>query len=148
MKAYSTSHLSASIYAGFHNKFIACQFQYNTEFISHMHSFNSFERHILVSYCKLWANSAKAPSHLPTMPICIECGIELPKLLVCYGEGISRSIALCKCQRCNMFADKYLECNNVIIFIDALLHRPQAYRHLLFNKFIHADEVSKYKSFL
>ena len=38
-------------------------------------------------------------------------------------------------KRCGKFCDKYLEFNSVVIFIDALLLKPQAYRHLLFNKF-------------
>lgn len=34
---------------------------------------------------------------------------------------------------CNNVVDKYTEYDNVIICLDALLHKSQAYRHLLFN---------------
>ena len=34
---------------------------------------------------------------------------------------------------CHKVVDKYIEFDPVIIFLDALLHKPQAYRHLLFN---------------
>jgi hypothetical protein len=30
--------------------------------------------------------------------------------------------------------DKYIEHDWVLIFIDMLLHKPQVYRHLLFNR--------------
>jgi hypothetical protein len=30
--------------------------------------------------------------------------------------------------------DKYVELDAVVIFIDLLLHKPQVYRHLLFNR--------------
>lgn len=31
-------------------------------------------------------------------------------------------------------ADKYIECEFVLVAIDMVLHRVQAYRHLLFNR--------------
>ncbi|CAN0328382.1 unnamed protein product, partial [Scytosiphon promiscuus] len=34
---------------------------------------------------------------------------------------------------CRSVADKYIECEFVLIAIDLALHRVQAYRHLLFN---------------
>lgn len=37
--------------------------------------------------------------------------------------------------KCDEFCDKYQEFNSVVIFIDVLLLKSQAYRHLLFNKF-------------
>ena len=36
-------------------------------------------------------------------------------------------------EKCEKVVDKYIEYDAVIIFLDALLHKPQAYRHLLFN---------------
>ncbi|KAG2218699.1 hypothetical protein INT45_003966 [Circinella minor] len=47
------------------------------------------------------------------MPTCVECGAS---------------------EKCNRFADKYIEHDFVIIFIDMLLLKPQVYRHLLFNR--------------
>ena len=34
---------------------------------------------------------------------------------------------------CRQIVDKYIEYDSVMIFLDALLHKPQAYRHLLYN---------------
>ncbi|KAJ3088668.1 hypothetical protein HK102_008226 [Quaeritorhiza haematococci] len=36
--------------------------------------------------------------------------------------------------RCTRFADKYVECDRVVVFLDMVLHKPQVYRHLLFNR--------------
>ena len=38
--------------------------------------------------------------------------------------------------RCNSVVDKYTEYDNVIVCLDALLHKSQAYRHLLYNAHI------------
>ena len=45
-------------------------------------------------------------------------------------------MAVCVCTvqtSCDSIVDKYTEYDNVIICLDALLHKSQAYRHLLFN---------------
>ena len=34
---------------------------------------------------------------------------------------------------CQKVVDKYIEFDHMVIFLDALLHKPQVYRHLLFN---------------
>jgi hypothetical protein len=36
--------------------------------------------------------------------------------------------------KCNCDADKYVEYELAIVVLDLILHRPQAYRHLLFNR--------------
>jgi lipid intermediate transporter len=36
---------------------------------------------------------------------------------------------------CGAVADKYIEFELIIIILDLVLHKPQAYRHLLFNRF-------------
>ena len=44
------------------------------------------------------------------------------------------------CQhRCKQFADRYVEYEFIIIFLDIVLHRPQAYRHILFNRIPYRD---------
>ena len=43
------------------------------------------------------------------------------------------SNAYCFQDKCGHVADKYIEYDPVVIFLDALLHKPQAYRHMLFN---------------
>jgi hypothetical protein len=51
------------------------------------------------------------------------------------------NIRLTACPQCNKFADKYVEYDNVLIFIDLLLLRPQAYRHMVYNT-LASDSVS------
>ncbi|KAJ2396367.1 sterol homeostasis protein [Coemansia sp. RSA 2559] len=62
--------------------------------------------------------------------VCIECGRPVTSLYTEYGVG---HIRLTQCSNCKSFADKYVEHDVVIVFIDMLLHKPQAYRHLLVN---------------
>ncbi|KAJ1668694.1 sterol homeostasis protein [Coemansia sp. RSA 1813] len=63
--------------------------------------------------------------------VCIECGRPVASLYTEYGVG---HIRLTQCENCKSFADKYVEHDVVIVFIDMLLHKPQVYRHLLVNK--------------
>ncbi|KAI9472736.1 sterol homeostasis protein [Coemansia sp. RSA 1290] len=63
--------------------------------------------------------------------VCIECGHAVSSLFTEYGVG---HIRLTQCTFCKSFADKYVEHDVVIQFIDMLLHKPQVYRHLLINK--------------
>ncbi|ORX60282.1 Arv1-like protein [Hesseltinella vesiculosa] len=65
------------------------------------------------------------------MPTCVECGLAVHDLYTEYGKD---NIRLTSCERCQQFADKYIEHDFVIIFIDMLLLKPQVYRHLLFNR--------------
>ncbi|KAJ1889640.1 sterol homeostasis protein, partial [Kickxella alabastrina] len=63
--------------------------------------------------------------------ICIECGFPVASLYTEYGV---EHIRLTQCENCKSFADKYVEHDVIIMFIDMLLHKPQVYRHLLVNK--------------
>ncbi|KAI9489106.1 Arv1 protein [Zychaea mexicana] len=65
------------------------------------------------------------------MPTCVECGSLVRDLYTQYSKD---NIRLTSCEKCNRFADKYIEHDFVIIFIDMLLLKPQVYRHLLFNR--------------
>ncbi|KAI8987916.1 Arv1-like family-domain-containing protein [Mycotypha africana] len=65
------------------------------------------------------------------MSTCVECGASVANLYTQYSKD---NIRLTTCDNCNQFADKYIEHDFVIIFIDMLLHKPQVYRHLLFNR--------------
>lgn len=62
--------------------------------------------------------------------ICIECTYQVDSLYTRYSPTNIRSTA---CPNCNKFADKYIEHDGVIIVIDLLLLKPQAYRHMVFN---------------
>ncbi|KAL8949059.1 MAG: hypothetical protein Q9222_004800 [Ikaeria aurantiellina] len=49
-------------------------------------------------------------------------------------------VRLTQCPRCKRFADKYVEHDNVVLFIDLVLVKPQVYRHLLFNRLARNDD--------
>ncbi|KAK9452596.1 Arv1-like family-domain-containing protein [Dipodascopsis uninucleata] len=63
--------------------------------------------------------------------MCIECAHPVTSL---YTEYSSNNIRLTACPNCNKFADKYIEHDSVLIFIDLVLIKPQVYRHLTFNR--------------
>lgn len=63
--------------------------------------------------------------------ICVECSY--PHIDTLYSEFKSKYIKLTTCPRCGKLADKYIEFDYVIVFLDILLLRPQAYRHLAYN---------------
>lgn len=65
--------------------------------------------------------------------ICIHCGSSIPALYERYGGG---HIRLSLCQYCNNVADKYVEYDNVLLFIDLILIKPCAYRHTIYNVFL------------
>lgn len=61
---------------------------------------------------------------------CVQCGHRVEKLYIQYSPG---NIRLVKCENCKSIADDYVECELMILIVDLILHRPKAYRHLLFN---------------
>ncbi|XP_059963677.1 protein ARV1 isoform X2 [Mesoplodon densirostris] len=61
---------------------------------------------------------------------CIECSEEAKELYRDYSHGVLK-ITICK--SCQKPVDKYIEYDPVIILINAILCRAQAYRHILFN---------------
>ncbi|RDW90830.1 sterol homeostasis protein ARV1 [Aspergillus mulundensis] len=54
-------------------------------------------------------------------------------------RSLGKGVRLTQCPRCKRFADKYVEYDFVVIFIDLVLIKPQVYRHLLFNR-LESDE--------
>ncbi|XP_074118458.1 protein ARV1 isoform X2 [Sminthopsis crassicaudata] len=61
---------------------------------------------------------------------CIECNQEATELYRDYNHGVLK-ITICK--SCQKPVDKYIEYDPVIILINAILCKAQAYRHILFN---------------
>ncbi|GKV49403.1 hypothetical protein SLEP1_g56154 [Rubroshorea leprosula] len=61
---------------------------------------------------------------------CVQCGFRFKTLFVQYSPG---NIRLMKCGNCGAVADDYIECEFMILLIDLILHKPKAYRHLLYN---------------
>lgn len=63
------------------------------------------------------------------MPICIECSYPVPLLYSTYSRADDRSLGkgvrLTQCPRCQRFADKYVEYDFVVLFIDLVLIKPQ-----------------------
>lgn len=72
--------------------------------------------------------------------ICIHCGTFLPQLYEQYG---GEHIRLSQCQHCNRVADKYIEYDNVLLFIDLILIKPCAYRHTIYNVFLASSAREK-----
>lgn len=63
--------------------------------------------------------------------ICTECFyFSIDRLYYKYKKDY---IKLTVCPRCDKIADKYIEYDNVILFIDTLLLKKQAYLHLAYN---------------
>ncbi|CAN0135598.1 unnamed protein product [Ascophyllum nodosum] len=77
------------------------------------------------------ASSAGEVTETVQLLVCVECGRPVPRLFREYNKG---SIRLGRCDFCRSVADKYIECEFVLVAIDLVLHRVQAYRHLLFNR--------------
>uniref|UniRef100_A0A8C9LZW3 Protein ARV n=1 Tax=Piliocolobus tephrosceles TaxID=591936 RepID=A0A8C9LZW3_9PRIM len=61
---------------------------------------------------------------------CIECNQEAKELYRDYNHGVLK-ITICK--SCQKPVDKYIQYDPVIILINAILCKAQAYRHILFN---------------
>ncbi|XP_073529480.1 protein ARV1 [Phyllobates terribilis] len=61
---------------------------------------------------------------------CIECNKESTELYRDYKHGV---LKITICTSCQKPVDKYIEYDPVIILINAMLCKVQAYRHILFN---------------
>lgn len=94
------------------------------------------------------------------MPICITCSTPVKHLYTTYSKAddrsLGRGVRLTQCPHCKRFADKYVEHDFVVLFIDLVLIKPQVsrscvewiigiliptkvYRHLLFNRLGRSD---------
>jgi Arv1-like family len=64
-----------------------------------------------------------------SMPICISCSTPVNNLYTTYSKADDRSLGkgvrLTQCPRCKRFADKYVEHDFVVLFIDLVLIKPQ-----------------------
>lgn len=73
-----------------------------------------------------------APASPPPGParfICIECSFPVSSLYTAYSSAddhsLERGVRLTQCPRCKRFADKYVEHDKVVLFIDMVLIKPQ-----------------------
>ncbi|KAI5788082.1 Arv1-like family-domain-containing protein [Pyronema domesticum] len=84
------------------------------------------------------STSAPAPTPAP------ECSYPVQSLYTAYSsaddKSLGRGVRLTQCPRCKRFADKYVEHDFVVLFIDMVLIKPQVYRHLLFNHLGRTDD--------
>ncbi|CAL1675856.1 unnamed protein product [Lasius platythorax] len=64
------------------------------------------------------------------MYICINCGAECKELFRRYCPSV---LKILRCEKCGLLADKYIEYDPVIVFVDLILIEKPAYRHLLYN---------------
>lgn len=62
--------------------------------------------------------------------MCINCGEPADSLFVAYSKT---HIRLTDCKACNAVVDKYIEYDDLLLFINLLLLKPGAYRHMVFN---------------
>ncbi|KAG7020678.1 arv-1 [Cucurbita argyrosperma subsp. argyrosperma] len=61
---------------------------------------------------------------------CVQCGFGTNQLFLLYSPG---NMHLVKCDNCKSVADEYIECEIMIVLIDLILLKRQAYTHLLYN---------------
>ncbi|KAK4883522.1 hypothetical protein RN001_006841 [Aquatica leii] len=61
---------------------------------------------------------------------CINCGNPIGELCKKYSETV---LKLVNCVKCKNVADKYIEYDIIIVIIDLILLRKEAYRHILYN---------------
>ena len=63
------------------------------------------------------------------MPICISCAHPIPVLYTTYSKAddraLGKGVRLTQCPNCKGFADKYVEHDFVVVFIDLVLIKPE-----------------------
>lgn len=74
--------------------------------------------------------------------ICIECTRPVDSLYTVYSN---KHIQLTDCPDCKDVVDRYVELDNVILFMDLLLLKPGAYRHLVYNS-LESNSSKYYKN--
>lgn len=81
------------------------------------------------------------------MPICIECRFPVNTLYTTYSKAddrtLGKGVRLTQCPRCKRFADKYVEHDFVVLFIDLVLIKPQVRRHDLASKALCIDKLTR-----
>lgn len=78
---------------------------------------------------------------MKTLKYCTHCGVQLldknnQPAYELYDEELHKKSNILKvmsCAACGQVADKYIECDGVLLLIDLMLQSKQAYRHVLFN---------------
>ncbi|XP_066935312.1 protein ARV1-like [Clytia hemisphaerica] len=63
--------------------------------------------------------------------VCVECGRKAKSIFKRYENGITK---LSRCVYCGHLVDEYTELDGVLVFLNLLLHKIQAFRHLIYNR--------------
>ncbi|KCV69188.1 hypothetical protein, variant [Fonticula alba] len=79
------------------------------------------------------ASAAVLAAPVATMPCCVTCGARMEYLFREHGAGPVQ-IRQIVCSKCNQPGDPYYERPFALAAIDFILHRPQAHRHIHFNR--------------
>ncbi|TRY77116.1 hypothetical protein TCAL_00048 [Tigriopus californicus] len=74
--------------------------------------------------------------------ICIHCGASVVTRQGQPAQALfdqelyrkSKILKLLECQWCELVADRYIESEGMMVLIDLVLQKPEAYRHVLFNE--------------
>ncbi|BBN05323.1 lipid intermediate transporter [Marchantia polymorpha subsp. ruderalis] len=62
--------------------------------------------------------------------VCVNCGRSVLSVYIEYSPG---NIRLSNCATCGGIVDKYVEYEIMIVIMDVILHKYEAYRHVFFN---------------
>lgn len=85
--------------------------------------------HISLPLIRLSSDTIPRQHRPTTMPICIECRKPVAALYTTYSKAddkaLGKGVRLTQCPRCKRFADKYVEHDFVVLFIDLVLIKPQ-----------------------
>lgn len=77
---------------------------------------------------------------LPKLFVCVYCGAPCSALYRQLNMNSLSSIKAMNCERCHRIVDPYIEREWLLVAIDCILLRPEAYRHILYNN----QDLSRY----
>lgn len=69
----------------------------------------------------------------PLQYVCVYCGTPCACLYRQLNKNSLSSIKAMHCQNCHRIVDPYIEREGLLVLIDCILLRPEAYRHVLYN---------------
>jgi hypothetical protein len=93
------------------------------------------------------SSSSSSPPPLPCLNpyICVYCGTPCAALYRQLNKNSLSSIKAMHCEQCQRIVDPYIEREWLLVVIDCILLRPEAYRHILYNNedfswYVHAQK--------
>ena len=78
---------------------------------------------------------SSSPPSLPCLNpyVCVHCGAPCAALYRQLNKNSLSSIKAMHCEQCHRIVDPYIEREWLLVVIDCILLRPEAYRHILYN---------------